>query len=290
MEPLIRPLPREEPLLASRRAVLERTRRQHAGTLNIFATQEPPTPAAPRIARQRAHHNYESQETREFAFGHLHRVKPPQRVETPRGIHHVAGAVGNMQSIQVVSITDAYKDPNNMPTPRAGLRCATRSHSSSMREILSYAGGSDEMRPISRPPSRVVNYSQQERFCQAVRDHAQHRRGGVTGFYVNLARGRVGRVSAHTPVETPRGWRLEDEPPTHTLTLGSCRDQLQSLTGIDISLAEMAELLWDADDLRAAMGGSVDEARLCELKVSYRDFSAAFGDNSANTKLATMKI
>ncbi|KAH9597125.1 hypothetical protein LSM04_003050 [Trypanosoma melophagium] len=300
MQPVIHPLPREQPLIQSRRATVDRTRRLHVGTLNIFSVEPPAPPAVSTQQKNRrhAHHSVESQETREFGYAHLRRVKPVQHPETPRGIHQVPHAAGKLQNIQVVGITDAYKNPSNMPTPRGGVRCTSRSNSSSMREILAYNDASScntlNGPPKSRHPSRVLNYSSQERFCQAVRDHAQHRRGGVTGFYVNLARNRVGGGNSNAAHNNPaiplREWHLEDPPVTHTLSLGSCWEQLQSLTGINITLIQLAELLWDMDDLTLMMGGSVDEERLRELTVSYRDFSVAFGDNSMNNKLAVMKI
>ncbi|EKF39387.1 hypothetical protein MOQ_000386 [Trypanosoma cruzi marinkellei] len=293
MEPVIRPLPHDESSYVSRRAAFERTRRLHAGTLNIFAEENPTTATTviPQVAVRRSHHNDESHETREFMWARLRRVTPPRRPETPRGIHQVENAAGKQQNIQVVGITDEYKNPNNMPPPRSGLRCMARSNSSSVRDIISRAEGAENKRGDSRPPSRVVSYSQQERFCQAVRDHVQHRRGGVTAFYVSLARGLVGRVAAEFPLGTPRHWHLDDLPPTHTLTLGSCRDQLQSLTGISISLGDLAEMLWNPkENIAPSVEDDPSEEQFRHMKVTYRDFSAAFGDNAENNKLATLKI
>ncbi|RNF17795.1 uncharacterized protein Tco025E_04705 [Trypanosoma conorhini] len=299
MEPVLRPLPRDESAYASRRAAFDRTRRLHAGTLNIFAAEEPATPAAatataatPHAAR-RSHHNDESHETREFMWGRLRRVEPPRHTEAPQGIHHVERAAGKQQNIQVVGITDAYKDPKNFPPSRSGVRCGARSNSSSMRDVMSYAGAGGGARGVgSRPQSRVVEYSRQERFSQAVRDHVQHRRGGATVFYVNLARGLVGRVAAETPIATPREWHLEDAPPTHTLTLERCRAQLQSLTGIAVSLGELAVMLWGPieDTTPHGDGAEPSEKELRHMTVTYRDFSEAFGDNSRDNKLLTLKV
>lgn len=302
MGPLIYPLPRAESSHASRRAVFDRTRQRHAGTLNLFAAnshgdedggkKEAAVTAAPHVTR-RAHPNDESHETREFSWARLRRVALPEHPETARGIRPVRTALGNQQNIQVVGITDAYKDPHNMPRSRSGVRCVSRTHSSSsslsMRDVMSRAGASGDVRPVRRSSSRVVEYTPQERFCQAVRDHAQHRRGGVTEFYVNLARGRVGRIAAEMPVDSPGEWKLLEPPRTHTLTLGSCRDQLQSLTGISVSLAEFAEMLWGARDDHAASAGDSEECMRARV-VPYRDFSAAFGDNVVSNKLATLKI
>ncbi|RNF12461.1 hypothetical protein TraAM80_00313 [Trypanosoma rangeli] len=292
MEPVISPLPRNESSFALRRADFDRTRRLHAGTLNIFLAEEPATVAAttPHAVR-RSHHNDESNETREFMWGRLRRVEPPQHTETPQGIHHVERAAGKRQNIQVVGITETYKNPKNLPPARSGVRCRVRSNSSLMHDVMSHAGDGVTQSGSRRPQLRVVNYSRQERFSQAVRDHVQRRRGGITAFYVNLARGLVGRVATETPVSPPREWHLEDLPPTHTLTLDSCRDQLQSLTGITVSPEELAEILWGAkENIASSGGGDPSEKERGQMTVTYRDFSGAFGDNAENNKLLSLKI
>lgn len=300
MEPVLRSLPREEPSYAATRAIYNQTRRKHEGTLNIFAATTTNDKddccfvAATSRGISRGRSNDESHETREFLWPRLRRVSLPEHSETPRGLRHFSSAAGGRQNIQVVGITDAYKDPHSMPRSRSGVRCASRGDSPSMWDIMSRpACPSTGSR--CRPCLRVVDYTLLERFCQAVRDHAQHRRGGVTGFYVNLARGCVGSVAAEAPAETPREWRLLDPPRTHTLTLGSCRDQLQSLTGIQVSLQELFELLWGAKGDCSARDGDCgaegnDEQRLHELVVPYRVFSAAFGDNTEDDKLSVLKI
>ncbi|ESL07101.1 hypothetical protein TRSC58_05216 [Trypanosoma rangeli SC58] len=295
MEPVISPLPRNESSFALTRAAFDRTRRLHAGTLNIFGAEESANVAAttPHAVR-RSHHNDESCETREFMWGRLRRVEPPRHTEAPQGIHHVERAAGKQQNIQVVGITETYKNPKNLPPARSGVRCMVRSNSSSMHDVMSHAGDGVTRSSSRRPQSRVVNYSRQERFSQAVRDHVQRRRGGVTAFYVNLARGLVGRVAAETPVALPQEWHLEDAPPTHTLTLDSCREQLQALTGITVSPGELAEILWGAKENITSSGGGGDddpsEKERGQMTVTYRDFSGAFGDNAENNKLLSLKI
>lgn len=300
MEPMLRSLPRDESSYAARRAIFDRTRQKHAGTLNIFAAataddkKDPSSVAVVSRQTSRGRPNDESHETREFLWPRLRRVSLPEHQETPRGLRHVPFAAGGRQNIQVVGVSEAYKDPRNMPRSRSGVRCISRGNSPSMWEIMSRPNCQSAGRRC-RSNLRVVDYTAVERFCQAVRDHAQHRRGGVTGFYVNLARGRVGSVAAETPAETPREWRLLDEPRTHTLTLGSCRDQLQSLTGIQISLQELYELLWgakndrDAKDVDCSADGD-DEQRLRGLVVPYCDFSTVFGDNTTDDRLSVLKI
>ncbi|KAG8343896.1 hypothetical protein TRVL_05275 [Trypanosoma vivax] len=307
MGPHIQPLAQKESPCRSRRAVFERTRRMHAGTLNLFAVDEEAPPPAPVRETPRAHHNYESHDTREFSWPHLRRGGHKRREETPRGIHQVQNAAGKVQNIQVVGITDAYKDPSTMTPRRTGLRCLSRNSSICMSDILSYAGASEcdgnSVRGSSSVPGsrcsssggggrlrRHVEFTPQERFVQAVRDHAQRRRGGVTEFYVNLARGRVARRTLPTPSPFPSEWRLETGPVTHTLTLESCWDQLVSLTGIKITIEDLAQLLWDMEASHDENGTVLDEEQLRMRRVPYRDFSVAFGDNPVNNRLARMKI
>ncbi|RHW67237.1 hypothetical protein DPX39_000054300 [Trypanosoma brucei equiperdum] len=314
MGPRIYPLQRESPSSPSARAIFERTRRMHAGTLNIFAENngecdaqpKPQTPQPEHEARN-VQRNEESQETREFGWPHLRRVRLPTRHETPQGLHQVPSAAGKVQHIQVVGVTDSYKDPAMMTPRRTGLRCFSRSHSTSMSEIMcheergwspslpaSVAGSAPVSRSSSRCSSRgcrrVADYTPQERFFQAVRDHVQRRRGGATEFYVNLARGLVGSVPRSRAEMTPRPWRLDEGPVIHKLTLGSFREQSQSLTGIEVSLVELAQMVWGKEEFERKVQECPDEEQLASLRVTYREFSTAFGDSPSGDKFATFKI
>ncbi|CCD14431.1 unnamed protein product [Trypanosoma congolense IL3000] len=302
----------------SARAVFERTRRLHAGTLNIFAESNDCSGLSEkqqtRVSREPSGFNGNhsqrgacSSDSKEFGWPHLRRVRLPRKQVAPQGIHQVPSAAAKAQNIQVVGVTDDYKDPSTMKPRRAGVRCFSRNNSSSMSEIMHHDSGEapsprpysvDSSAPGSRCGSRcssvgrrrLVEYTPLERFSQAVRDHVQRRRGGITEFYVNLARGRVGTVVFSTPASTPRPWKLEEGPVTHTLTLGSCLDQLQSLTGMSVTMNELAEMVWGKEKVGEMKEECNDEEELAGYRVTYRDFSVAFGDSPLDGKFETFKI
>lgn len=329
MKPYISPHAEEAAFMPSRRATFARQSRIHHGTLNLFsqgddrqleAVHEEASPkqvAASRYAKLHSghwYHNCESRETREFPSAGIRRVPLAEHKEAPQGIRHVCNAPAAKQSIQVVNITAAYKDPLKMEAPRPSVRVLPDRHTSAdVRDSLKYSGaaydrqlrGEMAMTPVGKAkstgPKRILNYTRQESFCQAVRDHAQQRSKGVTEFYVQLCRGTIGGVTtSSTSTTEARLWSLDQEPDHRILTLASCREQLVSLTGIPVSLLELADLLWEMQPYKEralAHAGSSDEAEeerqqadLGSLPIRYKDFSEAFGENSTNTRLAVKKI
>lgn len=249
--------------------------------------------------------NKETTSTREFPVRGLKKVAVTPHVEPPHGVKFFRTASATQQNVQVVNITNAYKDPTQMPTPRQGLRCVRRSAScaSEMRDIMEYKATPQQLRgetlqvPVGIPLKEVerhapIDYSNLEKFSQAVRDHCQQRARGVTQFYVSLCRDMVGGSTPSTPRGvTPRPWSLEQEPETHSLTLRRCRDQLVALTCIPVTLREIGSLMWDLSAIKLPEGQPpLSDEDLADVKVTYTDFSTAFAGHPDSSRLARMKI
>lgn len=319
MKPYVWPTSDEAPPSSGRRTFPRQFKVNH-GTLNLFSpaaseSQQCNTRAAAgssSITGQRGilyqhNHNKESSATREFPVNGLRRVSVPQRSETPHGMRHIRDAAGAQQHVQVVNITDAYKDPMQMGPRRTGVKCLPqKSGSDDVRAALTFAGSRQQLSarvlaaPVgkpSRPSLYKIDYSDQERFAQAVRDHTQKRTRGVAEFYVQLVRDTVGGVSSSTPKPVIVPWSLDQEPTRRVLTLERCRDQLVTLTAMPISLSDLADLLWGAGDGEVANsdGPRSDGEKDAPLPLScrpvpFRDFAAAFGQNSSDVRLARMKV
>ncbi|CAJ1989105.1 hypothetical protein - conserved [Leishmania donovani] len=319
MKPYVWPTSDEAPPPSGRRTFPCQFKVNH-GTLNLFSPAAPePQQCSTRavagpfsITGQRGilhqrNHNRESTATREFPVNGLRRVSAPQRSETPHGIRHIRGAAGAQQHVQVVNITDAYKDPMQMGPRRTGVKCLPqKSESNDVSAALAFAGSRQQLSarvlaaPVgkpSRPSLCTIDYSDQERFAQAVRDHAQKRARGVAEFYVQLVRDTVGGVTSSTPKPAIVPWSLDQEPTRRVLTLERCRDQLVALTSMPISLSDLAQLLWVSSDGEAANsdGLTSDFDKDASLPLScrpvpFRDFAAAFGQNSSDVRLARMKV
>ncbi|GET88873.1 hypothetical protein, conserved [Leishmania tarentolae] len=318
MKPYVWPASDEAPPPSGRRT-FPREFKVHHGTLNLFSaapeSQQHNSRAAQgsfSVTGQRGllyqrNHNKESTETREFPVNGLRRVSVPQRSETPHGIRHIRDAAGAQQHVQVVSITDAYKDPMQMGPVRTGVKCLPRmSESKDVGAALAFSGSRQQLSarvlaaPVgkpSRPPVYTVDYTDQERFAQAVRDHAQKRTRGVAEFYVQLVRNTVGGVTSSTPTPVIVPWSLDQEPTQRVLTLERCHDQLVALTAMPISLSDLADLLWGTGDGEVANSDALrkDSEKGAPLPLScrpvpFRDFAAAFGQNSNDVKLARMKV
>ncbi|KAG5478160.1 hypothetical protein CUR178_04872 [Leishmania enriettii] len=319
MKPYIWPSSDDAPPPSARRTFPRQFQANH-GTLNLFAPAATESPqhntstfsTSASITGQRGilhkhNHNKESTDTREFPVNGLRRVAPQRRSETSRGMRHVRDAVGAQQHVQVVNITDAYKDPTQMGPRRTGVKCVPqKSESSEVGAALTFAGSPQQLSarvlaaPVGKPSCPTLyttDYSAQERFAQAVRDHAQQRARGVAEFYVQLVRDTVGGVTSSTPKPDIVPWSLEQEPARRVLTLERCRDQLVALTAIPIALRELAVLLWgtDGDEAPASLApmGNADMGTPQPLgcrPVLFRDFAAAFGQNSSDVRLARMKV
>ncbi|KAG5477685.1 hypothetical protein LSCM1_04979 [Leishmania martiniquensis] len=319
MKPYVWPSSDDAPPPSGRRT-FPRQFKANLGTLNLFAPaahelEERNTradPASVSITGRRGivymhNHNKESTETREFPVNGLRRVAPPRRGETPHGMRHLRDAVGAQQQVQVVNITDAYKDPEQMGPRRTGVKCVPqKSESREVGAALAFAGSPQQLsaRVLAAPVGKrscpnlyTTDYSAQERFAQAVRDHAQQRARGVAEFYVQLVRDTVGSVTSSTPKPAIVPWSLDQDLARRVLTLERCRDQLVALTTIPVSLRDLAVLLWGADDGEAV--GSHDPNRntgtggpqpLGCRPVPFRDFAAAFGQNASDVRLARMKV
>lgn len=308
MERCARPATRECLFFPSHRAAtFERQSRQHHGTLNLFAPESlKPVETSVPSSRSRSVRdpNRQSTATREFPSSGIRQVVPLSHEDVPHGIRQVVNARGIRQQIQVVNISAAYRDPTQMDTRRAVIRCdPARRESQELRHVLSYSdAAADHLRPElqrvpvgqSRPAAalRHIDYSRQENFCQAVRNHVLQRSRGVANFYVLLCRDMIGEV---TP-ETPRpAWRLtqsnEEEPqPAKVLVLQRCRDQLVSLTAIPVTLLEVADIMWDMGDYKGKTKPWDEAAELSEMPVPFKDFATAFGANSSNVRLAVKKL
>lgn len=323
MKPYVWPSSDEAPPVSARRTFPRQFRANH-GTLNLFAPTSTaatgpsttvlatqPSPITSQRSLHYRNHNRESTATQEFPVNGLRRVPPPSRAETPHGIRHVRHAAGAAQHVQVVNITPAYADPAQMAPLRTGVRCTPRKSSSAeVGAALAYAGTSQQLSarvlntPVGKPAPPLpftVDYSQQERFAQAVRDHVQQRSRGVAEFYVQLVRNAVGGVTCETPTATVVPASLEGEPPPRrVLTLSRCRDQLVALTTIPVTLDDLAALLWRADveaEKKNRFAAPATNAAACatssrleEKAVPFRDFAATFGQNSSDVRLAQMKI
>lgn len=305
MKPYVWPSSDDAPPVSARRT-FPRQFRANYGSLNLFAPAKAEPSSSLSVAQTRSasspitgqrslhhlNHNRESTTTREFPRNGLRRVAPPSRSETPHGIRQLHSAAGAGQSVQVVNITAAYKDPAQMAPLHTGLRCTPRKGASGEVEAaLAYRGTQQQLTarvlniPVGKPvppPSYTVDYSSQERFAQAVRDHTQQRTRGIAEMYVQLVRDAVGGVTSSTPRPAPVPWSLDAQPMKRVLTLGRCCDQLVALTAIPISRADLAALLWGtAEDSAESLEGRV---------VSFRDFATTFGQNSADARLAHLKI
>ncbi|KAG5492983.1 hypothetical protein JKF63_01564 [Porcisia hertigi] len=320
MKPYVWPPSDNAPPPHSARRSFPRQYKVNHGSLNLFA------PAAPESQQQnigaaavpvsitgqrgilhRHNNNKESTATREFAVNGLRRVSPPQRSETPHGMRHLREAAGAQQHVQVVNITDAYKDPLQMGPRRTGVKCVPqKSESSDVGAALAFAGSRQQLSarvlasPVGKPSCHAlytINYTVQERFAQALRDHAQQRSRGVSEFYVQLLRDTIGGTTTSTPKPTIVPWSLDQEPTRRVLTLKRCHDQLVALTAIPISLRDLADLLWGTDDSEAADSNAIVSdvntgapTPLESRPVLFRDFAAAFGQNTSDVRLARMKF
>lgn len=314
MKPYVWPSSDDAPPVSARRT-FPRQFKANSGSLNLFAPSKiepfssretqsaaPTRSSSSPITGQRSlhyhNHNRESTATREFPCNRLRYVPPPTRTATPHGIRHVRDAAGAGQHLQVVNITAAYKDPAQMTPLRTGVRCTPRRGTSTEVEAaLAYSGTQQQLNarvlhaPVGRPaqpPLYTVDYTIQERFAQAVRDHTQQRTRGIAELYVQLVRDAVGGVTSSTPKPAVVPWSLEGETPRRVLTLGRCRDQLVALTSIPISPKDFAVLMWGPT--ATSVGGAQDVAPLEERVVTFRDFASTFGQNSADGRLAQMKI
>ncbi|CAJ1026513.1 hypothetical protein NXY56_003253 [Leishmania guyanensis] len=319
MKPYVWP-PSKESLPLSARRTFPRQFKVNHGTLNLFAPAAPesqqchtsaaadPVSITGRRGILHQHqHNKESTRTREFPVNGLRRVSLPQRSETPHGIRHIRDATGAQQHVQVVNITDAYRDPMQMGPQRTGVKCMPqKSASKDVGAALAFVGSRQQLSarelatPVGKPscPSLyTVDYSAQERFAQAVRDHVQQRRRGVAEFYVQLVRDTVGGVTSSTPIPAITPWSLDEKPKRRVLTLERCRDQLVALTAIPISLRDLADLLWgtsegeveNSDGLLADVSKGASLPLDCR-PVPFRCFAAAFGQNTSDVRLARMKV
>ncbi|KAK7195762.1 hypothetical protein NESM_000506800 [Novymonas esmeraldas] len=310
MKPYVWPSSDEAAPPTSARRTFPRESTANYGTLNIFSSScpAPDVPASAAVAavsvtgergiRHYRSHNAESTATRQFpVFGHR-RVSAPRRGETPHRMRHVRDAAGAQQHVQVVNITDAYKDPMQMGPQRTGVKCVPQKSSShDVGAALAFANAPQQLSarelatPVGRPscpPVFAVDFTAQERFAQAVRDHAQQRTRGVAEFYVQLVRNTVGGVTSSTPKPTIIPWSLDEAPARQVLTLERCRDQLVALTAMPISLQDFADLLWGSGG-----GGDVDAEAPLPLQhrpVPFRDFAVVFGQNSSDARLARMRV
>lgn len=318
-----RTLEEEESFSVSRRARV--AGRKYYGTLNLFgggndsaeapddsnnahnSDSENRVPAVdlPSAPRRHAYHNKESHATREFPLRSVRRVVPVAHRETPKGVRCISSAAGNQQSLQVVNISPAYTDPTQMPVERRCVQFYPEWISSSnvkkaiayadcqrdqLRGELSAAPVGSARRPRAECGAAVLDYTRQERFCQSVRNHVLQRARGATDFYVQLCRDSIGDITASTPKPVYVRWSLEQEPVKRHLTLLRCRDQLVSLTGIPVTLLELADLMWEMDAYKARDTEWNQEEELGGLRVLFKDFASAFGQNSTNERLAVMKI
>lgn len=320
MKPYVWPSSDEAPPTSARRTFPRQFRENH-GTLNLFGgpapaaaaapSAEPPCRAPPAVSvtGQRGilhyhNHNKQTTATREFPVQGLRRVEAPQRSETPHGMRYVRDAAGAQQHVQVVNITDAYRDPTQMTPPRTGVRCLPRkTDSRDVGAALAFAGSRQQLSarvlaaPVGKPacpPQHVVDFTVQERFAQAVRDHAQQRSRGVAEFYVQLVRNAVGGVTSSTPKPRITPWSLDQEPERRVLTLERCRDQLVALTAISVSLGDLAELLWGSsaagEGAARAAHQEAPDVPLQSRAVAFREFAAAFGQNASDVRLARMRV
>lgn len=234
--------------------------------------------------------NQESSATREFPTLGRRRVLVTPRPQHGEGLKIFKNPTAAHQSIQVVNITPAYRDPTTMSTPRSGLRCVSRTPScpSEIKEVIEYKGASQQLtgNTLQVPIGQAVkkwqkniprNSSNLEKFLQAVRNRCEERAKGVTQFYVLLCRNMIGGSTPSTPrVETSQLWELDQPPIPNKLTLIRCLEQLVSLTSISISLVELATLIWGSSVLQEENGSKMDEEDLQNHLVSYVDFSNAF--------------
>jgi hypothetical protein len=69
------------------------------------------------------------------------------------------------------------------------------------------------------------------------------------------------------------------------LTLSSCLEQMNRLTGFNISLRELATVFWECSGIE-----SVGDATLGELIVSYADFSRVFANSPESKPMAAFKL
>lgn len=329
MQPYVNPTADQAEFSPSRRGGNARQSRLNYGTLNIFVPDSEnacggrapavvPSLDGKQSAYAKNHqghryHNQESTVTNEFPPSGLRHLELAQRVEGPQGIRHLGNVPASRQNIEVVNISAAYKDPAQMAPVRPSLRVHVgKRDSSDVKDSLAYGGttydsqlrGEVNAAPVGKARVslewRSIDYTRQEHFCQAVRDHVQQRARGATEFYVQLCRGGIGGVPAPAPTGPPRLWSLEHGPEARTLTLASCRAQLVALTRLPISLLELADILWvmaEYKQTRAERGPASEEeeaaqeaAELGPALVPYKDFSTAFGANSANVRLAVKKI
>lgn len=254
------------------------------------------------IGKKRYNPNEESSKTQEFPHKGIRLVPPKERIESPQGLKMFNRSQVAKQSIQVVNISPAYKDPALMVTPRSGIRCVQRPSTAAepVKDALQYVAAPEQLRgevlqiPVGVPIIEDVKhspftYSRLEKFTQAVRDHCHQRARGITQFYVSLCRNMIGGTTPSTPrITAPRLWELERPPEIHSLTLLRCRDQLVSLTSISVSPEELAALIWGKDEVARMKENS--DLSLDDKQVSYREFSSVFSVNPECDRLASLKI
>lgn len=275
---------------------------QTPSAVSIDSTAEPGERRSNSQPGRRGHYtNVESTATREFASRGVRRVPQTPRAESAHGVRSFPRAEVAAQHIQVVNITKDYKDPMKMVSPRPGLRCSSARSVSHMKDILEYRSVPEQMRGEAiQVPVGVsvmgeaarharVNYSDLEKFCQAVRDHCRQRTKGITQFYVLLCRNMVGRTTASTPPIVPTIWELEKPPEIRHLTLLRCRDQLVSLTCIPVTLRDLAIHIWGPSSVQEE-DKEVPDKELETKQILFTDFANAFGENTDCRRLAMLKI
>lgn len=269
------------------------------GTLYLFDPTGPITgPEQTPRAIVRRYHNDESELTREWPKTGIRHVDPVSHEDRHKGLR-VMRQQQPQQAAVIGSILNAA--PGGNATPRTTIRCAAYDRPCTMGKVLNRYDALDAACVAERPldvGTRKVSHTDLsvntlEKLIMSVADHVQRRNGGAASFFVALCRGLVaphaigqdGNPRVQTASrQIPNASTLWLEPPKNVLTLRSCRDQLAALTGISVSLQQLAAVFWSME------GSEIDEDTLGRLEVSYQVFAAAFTDVPSTQRLFAFKI
>ena len=283
--------------------ILDSPARKHFGntsTLNLFAdpnSEDPNVSPSPRRIRGIADHNLESPWTQEWSKSCVKHVPPPAIIERGKGLKIVAQKKGDVYQHTIHVVGSSL--PPAPETPGRGIRCHSsanavtpnRVHEDVMGQLLQFdpaiLSDVERRNAPKRPPLKSHQIDRMQQLRVVVADHVLHRKGGIASFYVALTRGMVGNLQS-VP-QTPRSLHYELSSTLlneerRQLTLESLRDQLEALTRCEMTLRELADVLWDMVEVEC------NEAVLGSCPVSFHDFAKTFATVGDNPMLKAHKF
>lgn len=261
-------------------------------SVSIFYPDTLPETDFPSRRIVRGYHNLQSEEARDWPKGGLRHVQPVHHADPVRGVRAVQTPC-NSQHLCVVGVC------STPPTvSKQSIRCGPNAYGSNpnsdvtMKKILDRQEIDDSSASFETK-KKMGNHAlgDTEKFIVTVSDHVQRRNGGVSGFFVALCRDLVspaspnpslGRNSDERGKHQPVSWL---QPHSKPLVLQRCHHQLTSLTGMQISMLQLASIFWDMEGSEG-----LDDGTLGALEVTFQTFSTAFGDHPKSLLQSSQKI